>query len=267
MSEVSLRDKYNWMVREEILTNYIQTCEEAAYNNEVFKTFKRDPYYTAILEHCSKNVAMEYFKFILKDNAWLLGISEFKENDKYGGSKIENFIAEKASQVWRYSSSTMQYIGVLSNLIKYFGPLQNFSIVEIGGGYGGQCKIIQDAFRVTSYDIIDLPEVSYLQDTYLTKLEVSHFALLTDPDMVQMYSKTKTPYSLVISNYALSEILEPLQTQYVESILLNSKRGYITCNREIKALQLLKDKFKSLQILPDIEGEAKDNYIIIWNEK
>jgi len=52
-------------------------------------------------------------------------------------------------------------------MIELFGLLDDAKIVEIGGGYGGQCKIIYDCFEPISYLMIDLGELLKLQEKYL----------------------------------------------------------------------------------------------------
>jgi hypothetical protein len=77
-------------------------------------------------------------------------------------------------------------------------------------------------------------------------------------------------YDLVISNYAFSELPSNLQMKYIEKILLNSKRGYLTMNSgisdsEFKGDKLMLDDLKKL--LPKFEVIPQDypgNYIVVW---
>lgn len=253
--EETLRDQTHWMVREEVIKDYLKVCSDAVKDNEVFDTFKSLSAYKKILEHCSFKVANEYYRRVLKNNPYLLDISKIFDNDKIGNP--DRFLYRDNKPFCSFS--TMQYIGVLSNLIDQFGSLDGFNIVEIGGGYGGQCKVIDSVFNFNTYRIIDLLEPSMLQAKYLAANEVSNWLVNSDADQAN-----SQPISLVISNYALSEVLEPQQTEYVEKILLNSKRGYITCNREIKAIDKIASKFDTFMISTDINSESKENFIITW---
>ena len=40
-------------------------------------------------------------------------------------------------------------------------------IVEVGGGYGGLCKVLSTVCEFDEYILIDLPEVSALQRKYI----------------------------------------------------------------------------------------------------
>lgn len=248
----------NWMVKGNTLKNYLEVCQDAVNDDSCFDNFKKDPRYTTILEHCNRNIAQNYLEQINKDNPILLK-EELKENDSLGNPKVETFVIGKTKYVYKYSTSTLQYIGVLSNLLNEYKTLRNWNIVEIGGGYGGQCKVIQDYEKSNKYTLIDLLEPSLLQEKYLNRLLVENIDCYSSED----YPKN-IKYDLVISNYALSEVLEPLQTQYIKDICLNSKHGYLTCNVELKSFHLLKENFPNLRIEKDIKGEVETNFIIIW---
>ena len=71
---------------------------------------------------------------------------------------------------------------------------------------------------------------------------------------------------MVISNYALTEVIEPAQSEYVENILLKSNRGYIIKNGTMKSLSCLQDKFNDLTIGSDTLSQAKNNQIIVWGK-
>ena len=189
-----------------------------------FNIFKKDEEYKKVLEHCSYKIGRNHYREILQNNPKLLkDFPNVWDNDKYGGALIEDFDDIVSS------SSTMQYLNVVSNLMINFGNLDNLKIVEIGGGYGGQCKIIGDVFKYKQYSIVDLEEVNQLQSKYLSKFSKKNIKFYN----FKNYPKDEK-YDLLISNYAFSEILEPLQTEYINNILANCKHGYITCNEKIK---------------------------------
>lgn len=245
--------------RDAILERYLKVCKDASENKEIFALFKCHPDFHEVLEHLSFRLGKVHLELIQRDNSWLLEggcFNNLLRNDLFGNPKIEDFGFFKASP------TTVQYISVLSNLINKFKLLQNFKIVEIGGGYGGQCKIIQDICDIHSYDIIDLEEVTLLQETYLKKLACyENVKLLTNKQL----NHAAINYDLVISNYALSEVSKEDQLEYVERILLNSKHGYITCNQPLNGMNLIEEKFSgSFKIENDIEGEREENFLISW---
>jgi hypothetical protein len=104
------------MVKGKTLDNYLQACKDAVNN---ITTFKSDQRLHPIFEHCPKAIADEYYK-IIPDELLNHGFT----NDFYGDPIMHRY-GQK-----RFSTSTLQYIGVLSNLIKHFGSLKDKSIVK-----------------------------------------------------------------------------------------------------------------------------------------
>jgi putative sugar O-methyltransferase len=243
-----------WNIHQEDMDAYLKVCKQAAEDDSVFASFKRNPAYTKILEHTSKAQGQIYWDYIKSYCDYAERETKaFATNDNYGLPHTFQYDG------WQLSPTTIQYIYVVVRILNSLGEsVYPSDVVEIGGGYGGQCKIFRDWYFKGSYSIIDLPEVCQLQRKYLSKFNIS--ANIYEPDG---YPVGRT-YDLVISNYALSEVTEPLQTQYVRDILLNSTHGYITCNGPIHAILELRDKFPALKITPDIEGERKENFIITW---
>lgn len=254
---MTLQDKTNWEIKDHIIEQYLNCCKEAITDEKVFSTFRSDERYTKILEHQSIQTATNYLNKIKESNPDLLKFA-IKDNDLIGSPVLIDFDEE-----FKCSPSLLQYIGVLSNIVNNLGSIKDYKIIEIGAGFGSQCKIIQDAYDIKCYHIIDLDEVELLQDKYLKSFKKQY---KVDFFNINSYEHHILPhYDLVISNYALSEIIEPAQSLYVRNVLLNSEHGYITCNEPICLIDLLKSKFAStIQITKDIEGEVESNYIITW---
>ena len=220
------------MVKGTWLDEYLQACRDANMN-----TFKRDLRLNRIFEHASIEQGLAYLDLIKTNNPQLL---QYKfTNDDTGGAQVYDY-----GNGHIFSPSTLQYIGVLSNLITRFGSLDGMHIVEVGGGYGGQCKTVWDMFKPKVYTIVDLPEVTALQLKYLSGTGVR---VMSVPPTGE--------YDLFISNYALSEI--PNNTEYID-LARRCKHGYITCNTDFVQLDWPHEK------IPDIYTERETNYILIW---
>jgi hypothetical protein len=96
--------------------SYRQFCAQAASNDEVFNSFRRDPIYTRILEHVSRRQGAVYLEEIVQDADILASMPNFRRNDKYGGPR-----RYKYSGIGEASPTTLRYIKVLSDLKRYFG--------------------------------------------------------------------------------------------------------------------------------------------------
>lgn len=225
-------------------SNYLKVCKDAALNDEVFKNFKRHPDYVPILEHVNHEQGLGYIAEIKRIAPNYLSIASiFVNNDKIGNPNIYYF--EEIGL--RISPTTLRYIKVLADTMSLFGDLDNMNIVEIGGGYGGQCKIINALYSPKSYTLIDIPEVLALCSKYLK--DYKNVILRNTDDSSEIH------YDLCISNYAFTEIGREYQTFYADKIIKNSERGYITCNF------IANDNFTKDEILA-----LKPNYIV-YEEK
>jgi len=198
---------------------YRQVCKQAANDNEYFKVFRQNPIYNQILEHVTREEGQAYLYYIKKHmKDFDLYRDKFQTSDLIGGPRLEDYGEDG---IW--SPTTLRYVKVLAELEEYFGSLQDFEIVEIGSGYGGQCKIIQDHTKITYYDIFDLKESNLLSCKFL-----SNFSLC--PMIFCDEFSLPSSYDLVISNYAFSELTLELQKKYIGYVLDNAIRGYITFN-------------------------------------
>ena len=185
--------------------------------------FKSNSEYTQILENLGKyygnlylqQLKKQFPKFFYKHKKYLTEVCEL--NDLYGKPNkrpFVSFIPCSATNL-RYILHSLLILTFMSN-----HKLNNLDIIEIGGGYGGLSLFmhkISHLFKINiiSYTIIDLPEISLLQKTYLDALDMTknmHFYNINN------YKNLKEN-SFLISNYAYSEISIELQQEYTEKIL------------------------------------------------
>lgn len=124
------------------------------------------------------------------------------------GPVLTDVLAPKAVALKRYRD-------IAEELVEAFGPLDGMSVLEIGGGYGGQAELLLAEHGVAGYQIVDLPAPRRLQNAYLAS---KGFAL-TGPYIAD----------LAISNYAMSETRKHVQLEHAKSMRC-CKRGYIRWN-------------------------------------
>jgi len=241
---------------------YKKICQIASENDEIFKTFKQNLEYKEILEHASKSQGDGYVSRILELNTLNLEkLNIFKTNNEQGTPDLFDYPEPFGST----SPSTLRYINVLSDLVYHFGDLTNISIIEIGVGYGGQSKIIQDYFNIKEYNFVDLPEVLNLTKRYLKKYNYDNLHFL---DFNNLPDKK---YDLIISNYAITECSKDIQDLYLEKIIANSTNGYITGNDIGKCFNInnynkneWSQKIKNSKLFDEIPMTHHDNYILIF---
>jgi len=157
-------------------------------------------------------------------------IDKFRENDKCGDPILKDF-----GKLGKISANTLRYIMSLAFIRKHFSTkLDNMTFVEIGGGYGGLCKVISCVVDFKSYTLIDLPSVVRLQRKYLEILGFDK----DDPDtpvrVVHFYDSENIDvdkeYDICISEYCISEFDIPGQEFYIDNVIGKSKNAYLLIN-------------------------------------
>jgi len=244
---------------------YLNVCREAAQNGDNFNAFKSNSHYRCILEHCSYAQGKEHFEIIKNQTPELLEcLDKFSINDKYGSPICYEFSGRQ------FSPTTIQYMKVLSDLIKNFSveKLNGLRVLELGVGYGGQYVVLSEWLNFESYTFVDLPEVIDLTRAYLTKLgkvtDGLQFIKHSDNVINQLGE-----YDLVISNFAFSELTKDLQMKYIPEFN-KIPAGYLHCN-QMSDEQYNKDELCDLiehdkWCIGDIPSEAKNNYIMMWKD-
>ena len=201
--------------------SYLDVVKDVVDSGDL-KDFKSRKEYKTILEHASIQEASCYYDLIMNrvrdgetiDNEL---IDKFKENDKLGDG--ETIKCEYFGEIGR---STLKYIALAYQMKDLVGEKKNLKVLEIGGGYGGQIKILCDLLDVSSVYMIDIPIVLSLQKKYLEYHGIH--ANIIEPDRVE--SIYKQEFDLVVSNHAICELHRDLQDTYLP-LVKNSKNGYI----------------------------------------
>lgn len=233
---------------------YTSLCELAAGDDTVFETFKSDHRYTGILEHVSTDQGLQYFNEFKSNESILSCLDKFKKNDEFGGPNTSTY------SFGEFSPTTLRYIKVLSDLSHH--KLSEMDIIEIGGGYGGQYTALRQYAKPKSYTFIDLPQALKLQKKYIEKVGL-------DDIEVNFYSSDDFPTltgDLLISNYAISECTSEVQDGYIEKVINNCKKGYITHNglwgySHTEFADILKH---NVNVLEEIPLTYPHNVILTW---
>lgn len=149
-----------------------------------------------------------------------------------------------------------------------FGSVKDFKIAEIGIGFGGQASLIHMLDKPISYSFYDLPPVLALASKFLDGLEIK-----SDFKFLDGRNPEKSTPDLLISNYAFSELSPKVQDVYLERVILNSTRGYITWN-SLSADQLGGYSLANLirlipnsQIIPEKPNTSTNNALIVWGAR
>jgi putative sugar O-methyltransferase len=211
----------SWDVNLSMIENYLQACKEFVDNQELFNNFKRDSRYTPVLEHLTEADGNLYYdemkhKELLSEEL----LKSVKENDSCG-----NPVIFKHSVLGTISPTTTRYLKNSLDIFSHFK--QNKKVLEIGGGYGGLCKVFSVVNKFSYYYLVDFPEVLDLSKKYLSQFSTIKNKIYYIPtDSLRDVSNL----DLVISNYAFSECSKETQLEYYERFIKKSKNFYLVYN-------------------------------------
>lgn len=243
---------------------YASAVLKAINSDRHFDNFKRDKEYKCILEHVTRSQGKEYLEVIASRNDNLL---ERAASTVFRLDNVGNPIKYSYEGFdYPLSPTTLRYLKVASDLKGLFGENLG-NVAEIGCGYGGQALVNDQLLKVRLATLFDLPTVNKLISRYLNAM------LLNGAYRVVVLNEAvPRGYDLVISNYAFSELPFSLQQMYIEKVLANSSRGYLTMNSGIggkrsegkMSLKQLRSLLPPFEIYEEVPLTSPHNYLIVW---
>ncbi len=235
---------------------YRGCCQKAVEDDAFFEQFKWPHPYRQILEHLGGPHGRMYLDVIKHQTPWLLDhLDDFLKNDLIGRPHELTFYEETGM----ISPTTLRYMKVASDLQLLFGScLNDKSIIEIGGGYGGQCLVLSFICKFKNYTIVDLPEPLALTKKYLERHHIHNVTYKRFDEVIPDQT-----FDLVISNYAYTECSDEMREKYIREILKRSKRGYFTGLGELLVQDFERHKI-AYEKFPENPCTGSSNALVIW---
>lgn len=212
---------------------YPDFCALAANDDTVFSTFRspNNPDYGRVLEHFSRADGAVHLAALTERNPEIAKLlPRFASSNGVGSPELFDY-----GHHGQQSASTIRYARNLGDLHEKFGSLDGMHIVEIGGGYGGLCKVAFDAFSPASYTLIDLPEAIQLAGRFLAEtLRPEQFERVNLVDGTTLDRPVQS--DLMISNCAFSECHPAVQRVYIRNVIAHAERGSLLINLRKESL-------------------------------
>ena len=221
--------------------------------------WKKHPHLTYMLEHeweLAAKIYIEYLQpFLTVEQIQAMAYT----NDTYGRPDI------RIISGIRTSPSSIRYIrhsyDVCSHILSK--GLQDVTIIEIGGGYGGLAlTMFQMAdilnVRIKNYILYDIPGVIQLQKYYLSLHGIDSKVTWKDADTYGSECNSEDT-NVLVSCYSISELVDEYRTKYLKNLLPKIKAAFFVWNWGSKA-ELPEDRDERPEI-PDTSG-GKGNTVI-----
>ena len=249
-------------------TGFPLFCKKVIQDPEAYANFRNHKICKEIVDTVTQKQGQQYLQYIINTYPYLLEkMNSFQENDKIGNPLTYPFLSQ-----YIICPTTLRYMKIAGDIISLLDSTPTpIKIVEIGGGYGGQCKILFELLPISEYIIIDLPEVLELTKKYLQSFNIPlHCITFLSPEQL----KEKINCDLLISNYAFSECAKKTQLFYMEKILNHAQHGYMICNylpsyginclSQQDVYEILYMQHKTCHITKETPLTYTKNYVITW---
>ena len=198
-------------------------------------TWKTHPHVSYMLEHEWESAAKIYIEYLRPFLTTEQIQAMASTNDKYGGAvtKLIEGITTSPSSI-RYIRHSYDFCAhILSK------GLNDVTVVEIGGGYGGlaltmfkMAEIMN--LQIKNYILYDLPGVTKLQKYYLSLHGVEERVQWRDPNTYGSEC-SEADTNVLISCYSLSEIADSYRAKYLQTLLPKIKAAFFVWNWGSKA--------------------------------
>ena len=237
---------------------HVPVCKNAVEDDIVFNNFKQDSMFTTILEHTGVDNSHLFLAHAITKYPQYLNLIDWeivRQNDSIGTASLEKY-PELSNSVGlsnvMFSPSTIAYVFKALDILNHIkeNNISNLRLLEIGGGYGGQAKMITDIaplfdINIDSYTIIDLHWPTKLQEKYLNVLGYNNINFIAYEDLESGKVSFPNDFNYFISIYALSEFDDDVKQFYINN-LSNAEKYYILWNI---------DKIEPMFLDADIEPE------------
>ena len=223
---------------------YLRTCRRAATDDQAFSNFKRDSDYMRVLEQPLEEFGRDCFKMILRRHRSVIKTlpwQKLRANDELGDPTVFDRTDVMGKHVplenFYFSSTTIRYIYYALEIIAHYGKIcpgkKNLDVIELGGGYGGQCWMLSAiapalGLTIRSYFIVDLEEPCLLQERYLNALGAEGFECISSNEVERRLADVDC--DLLVANYSLGEFPFDIQDFYLDVVVPRARHGFLLWN-------------------------------------
>lgn len=244
-------------------SNYLKKCD--------INSFKIHRDINVMTEHYGNiqdKFAKDWYSEIIKLN--MLTTKQINTllqlNDSVGKPKLSKIHPDLVE----CSPNSLKYIYYSLLSIQYYKKYHNeFTVVEIGCGYGGHCIIFTEIckilnIKVLKYIMIDLPDVNTFQMKYVSNFNLDTKIICTNSNNYKSHSWANEKNMVLFSSYALSEMNVNFMNEYVTTLFPHVSRGFIVWNTHWESKNEYFLKYKTYVVEDEKPLTAKNNKFIYF---
>lgn len=190
-----------WRVGQHDETRFRKTCQQIVANENLWKFFKRQGHYNAVIGWDTIEHAQTLLPVIKADQEVWANMGAFQLNDDIGMDFVSKYLVVNEKKT---SPNVIRNAHSVALLHQNFGDLNGKTVLEIGQGWGGLTSCLKMQWPQADVAIQDLPESAALAEKYLKELGITD--VLVNPLDI-------TP-NILIAEYSLSEQDDPAIEEY-----------------------------------------------------
>ena len=245
--------------------DFIKICQKALEDEEIYGKIRSMNQFNEIIINGAEWEGKEHLKRLEKDFPEMVEyIDKFRENDLFGTPLTYDY-----KKHGKFSANTLRYVNTLMDLKEHFKIKDDWSIVELGSGYGGLAKIICSYIKPKYYTLIDLEPVLKLSQKYLKNLDnISYINYINCEEM----GEDDKEYNLLISEYSLTELNEEGMETYYNTLFKRCNNAYIVANiwdyrKKKQFIKRLEELFCVVEEYGTYPKTEWPNYILVCYER
>jgi putative sugar O-methyltransferase len=250
--------KYHWTVEGTTQgQQYLASCNASVKNEMAYLVFRSNAKYANILISGVKWHGEKYLERVQNELPELLDkLDDFRKNDSVGSPQVFKY-----GEHGNFSPQTLRYMNTLLELKQKFGKMNNWSIVELGGGYGGLCHTIFCDVPYRKYTFYEVPPAVKLAQKVLEELKVKRVTFREPEDF-----DDSEIHDLFISEYTLSEFDEEGIELYLNRLVRRCKNVYLNMNiwdqeKKNTTLEKFKEFFEEIEEYETYPKTEWPNYV------
>ncbi len=215
-------------------TTFDQNFQHLKTSEMDFTHFRRHPLIIKFIDNTTYEMGLKYVHWLRTNTNFIHKIEEYRLNDIVGLPLIYQY-----DSIGDFCPTTLQYVKIAYEIQSELGDLSNKHILEIGGGYGGLCRILALSGGFSSYTIVNSSEYNELAKYYLDRFGFSNIKFIDQRDFDQISPQN---YDCVISNYTFSQFEMEKQNAFIDKLIKHISMGYFNYeNHSISTHSQIKD--------------------------
>lgn len=240
-----------WTAGQFSASNYVNYINQVLIDESELKHFKANGAYNSIVGMGIEEQRVPH-EHNIKESDLKIDLEFFRKND-FGHKLYDDKI----------TLNTLRYISNLIQVYKFFGNMDNYTITELGIGFGGLGFTFKNIFKNIKYQFIDLDCVVKLTKKYLEKIDDNMNGYIFNQEPIES--------DLFISEFCLSEFTMDSISYFYNKYCLKAKKVYILSNLDdlqykSKFIELFNKDF-NISIHDEFPKTMHNNYVIFGHKK